>query len=148
MNLFNHNNVRNKEQIRRMNMAEENNLCPFCSEGLIKIHQQPILHEIDGIFITKSAFPYNGTSQHYMIIPKEHITDISKLTSKQWSAVGLLLQWVQDKYKLHSGGLFIRFGDMTKTGSSVAHLHFQVLSGTKSEKDTDRESLKVKLGYK
>ena len=148
MALLNPNNSRGTEQKRRMNIAEKESICPFCKEGLVKIHQLPVLHEIDDMFITKSAFPYDGTKEHFMIIPKEHITDISKLTPKMWSAVGTLLKWAQDACDLSYGGLFIRFGDMTKTGSSVAHLHFQLLSGTKSEKDMDRKSLKIKLGYK
>ncbi len=148
MSELNHKNVRGEEQARRMTVAEDLSICPFCEVGLIKIHQKSILHEVDGMFITESAFPYKGTSQHYMIIPKAHIKDASKLTPENWTAVGALLKWVKAQKDLHTGGLFLRFGDMSRTGSSVAHLHFQIISGTKSDEDKDKESLKVKLGYK
>jgi diadenosine tetraphosphate (Ap4A) HIT family hydrolase len=148
MSELNHNNVRGEEQAKRMATAENLSICPFCAEGLIKIHKKPILHEIEGMFITESAFPYKGTSQHYMIIPKAHIKNISELSANNWSAVGALLKWVKDQNNLNTGGLFIRFGDMSRTGSSVAHLHFQIISGTKSDTDEGKESLKVKLGYK
>jgi diadenosine tetraphosphate (Ap4A) HIT family hydrolase len=148
MALLNPNNARGDEQRRRMNIAADVQMCPFCPDGLIKIHQKPILKEMNGMFITESAFPYEGTNKHYLIIPKEHITNITMVTPENWIAVGGLMQWVEDIHDMHHGGLFVRFGDMSKTGSSVAHIHFQLLSGTKSESEKIKKSLKVKLGYK
>ena len=62
--------------------------------------------------------------------------------------IGELFSWVREFSNTKSGGFFLRFGDMHKTGSSVEHLHFQVISGSKSDTEDDKESIKVKFGYK
>ena len=143
-----HHHIRTDDQRIRMNQAENDELCPFCPEGLVKIHRMPILHALNLLFVTESAFPYEGTSAHYMIIPKRHLTEVEQLTAEDWEEIGLLFAWIREHYSIQYGGMFIRFGDMSRTGSSVAHLHFQILSGTKKYDDENREPLRVKLGYK
>jgi len=143
-------NVRSDEQKERMEKADKEKLCPFCPEGLTKIHKLPIDKEIGGFFATKTAFPYEGTDQHYLIISKEHIVDQNKLTDTDWQDIGRVFKWIMDNSKITGGAMFWRFGDMKKNGSSVAHFHMQVISGNSSENDSEdtRESIKVKLGYK
>lgn len=141
-------NVRGTEQRERMNLAEDLKLCPFCDEGLTTIHKMPIEESTEHLFVTKNAFPYEGTKCHYLIISKEHITDVEDLTPTHWMEVRELFSWVVEKERLDSGALLLRFGSMNKTGSSVGHIHFQVISGAKSDEDDDAESLKVKIGYK
>ena len=145
--ILNLENTRTKKQKARMEEAKREDICPFCPVGLKKIHKLPIEFEYGGFFATKNAFAYDGTDFHYLIIPRRHINDITELNDNDWISVGRILKEVLTNQNSSSGGFFLRFGDMTKTGSSIEHLHFQVLSGTKSETDEDRKSLKVKLGY-
>ncbi len=140
-------NSRTKEQFCRMQEAEKLNICPFCKEGLKRIHKLPIEKETRDFFVTKNAFPYEGTSAHYLIIPKKHIRDIEELQSEMWIQIGELFNWIRKYTNAKSGGFFLRFGDLHWTGSSVEHLHFQIISGTKSDKSKS-DSIKVKLGYK
>ncbi len=143
-------NIRSDEQKTRMEKAAKENICPFCSEGLKVIHKLPIETDIGKFFITKSAFPYEGTEYHYLIISKEHITEPAQLSSEHWQDIGKSFNWVLENTKMTGGGMFLRFGDMKKNGSSVAHVHLHVISGNSGEFDPEetRESLKVKLGYK
>ncbi len=147
---LNHNNVRSEEQSDRMKLAEEIKLCPFCPEGIIKIHQKEILHQNENWLLTESAFPYEGTAHHYLLIPKKHLVNIAEIDAKSWADFGEIFKFAVEYKKIEGGGLFLRFGDMLKNGSSVEHLHFQLISGESSERESkeNRESLRVKLGYR
>jgi diadenosine tetraphosphate (Ap4A) HIT family hydrolase len=150
MNILNKYNVRSEEQKIRMEEADKENICPFCPDGLKVIHRLPIEIEIGRFFVTKSAFPYEGTNYHYLIVSKEHITEPAQISGEDWQDIGKAFNWVLESAKMTGGGMFLRFGDMKKNGSSVAHVHLHVISGNSIESDPEeiRESLKVKLGYK
>lgn len=143
-------NVRSEEQKNRMEKAAQENICPFCPEGLVKIHRQPIDKIIGNFFATKTAFPYEGTEHQYLVISKEHIVDPYNISDSDWQDIGRIFKWILDNSKMTGGAMFWRFGDMKKNGSSVAHFHMQVLSGNSGEyeDENNRESIKVKLGYK
>lgn len=143
-------NSRGKEQTDRMLTAERLNICPFCKEGLKKIHKLPILKSSANFFVTKNAFPYEGTDHHFLIVTKKHITSLNKIKPKDWNEIGKLVNWVIKKNNIEGGGLFLRFGDLRKTGSTVNHLHWQIISGNSHDEipEHQRESLKVKLGFK
>jgi diadenosine tetraphosphate (Ap4A) HIT family hydrolase len=147
---LNHTNVRTDEQKERMSLAEEKKICPFCPNGLDIIHQKEILFKNDSWYFTESAFPYEGTKHHYLINTIKHITDTNELNSKEWSDFGEIFNFALASKKIDGGAIFLRFGDMSKNGSSVEHIHFQLISGEMNESNSkdERESLKVKLGYK
>ena len=131
-----------------MEQIEKFDLCPFCEEGLEIIHGMPLEEVTADFFVTQNAFPYEGTECHYLIVPKEHKMTVMDLTDIHWGQIGQLLKWIIQTTTIEAGGFFLRFGDMHRNGSSIEHIHFQVISGTKSDQDSERESLKVKLGYK
>ncbi len=141
-------NSRTKEQLERMEIVEKLNVCPFCEEGLEKIHKLPIEKETINFFVTKNAFPYEGTSHHYLIIPKKHIREVLEISPKMWAEIGELFNWIVESIPMKFGGVFLRFGDLHRSAASLEHLHFQILSGTKSDKDKDKKSVKATLGYK
>jgi diadenosine tetraphosphate (Ap4A) HIT family hydrolase len=147
---LNKNNARNEDQANRMNLADKENICPFCKDGLIKIHRLPIEKETENFFTTKTAFPYDGAKHQYLIISKSHITEVSEIKGGDWIEIWELFNWVLKETKITGGAMFWRFGDMKKNGSSIAHFHIQVLSGTEDEdlSEEKRESIKVKLRYK
>lgn len=145
---LNHANARSTEQSERMRLAEERALCPFCPEGLIEIHKSPIIKENEFFYLTKNAFPYEGTAYHYLIAPKRHLSDVTALTTEDWSAIGELFAWLQEYEQTKYGALCLRFGSLEHTGATVAHLHFQILGGSKGQHDADAEPLRFKLGFK
>ncbi len=143
-------NVRSEDQKARMEKADKENICPFCPQGLEKIHKLPVEMEVENFFATKTAFPYEGTEHHYLIISKKHLTEVSKISDNDWSDIWKVFKWIISNNKMVGGAMFWRFGNMQKNGSSVEHLHMHVISGNSSENDAEdeRESIKVKLGYK
>lgn len=149
-NLLNKNNIRGEEQANRMNLADKENVCPFCKDGLVKIHRLPRERETKNFFITRTAFPYDGAQYQYLIISKKHLTKVNEIRGEDWIEIWRLFTWVLKETKIDGGAMFWRFGDMKKNGSSIAHFHVQVLSGTGSEDlpEKDRDSIRVKLGYK
>jgi diadenosine tetraphosphate (Ap4A) HIT family hydrolase len=147
---LNYNNARSEEQEKRMQLAEEKRVCPFCPNGLKIIHQKEIIHQNSSWYFTESAFPYEGTEHHYLINPIRHITKVNEITKNEWMDFGEIFNYAITNRQVAGGGIFLRFGEMEKTGSSVEHLHFQLVSGDSSEleKEESRESIKIKLGYK
>ena len=143
-------NTRTEEQTKRMQNAQERGLCPFCPEGLIEIHQKEIIHSNDSWLLTENAFPYEGTEHHFLIVSKKHISSLSELETRDWELQGEMIQYLIKEKNIDGGGIFLRFGNMKKNGSSVEHLHIHVISGDTDEgaPKENRESLRVKLGYK
>jgi diadenosine tetraphosphate (Ap4A) HIT family hydrolase len=133
-----------------MKKAVQEKLCPFCGNGLKVIHKKPILKKTANLFLTESAFPYEGTNHHYLVVSKKHITDPQKLSGKIWSELGLLVKYTLKKFKIDGGSMLFRFGEMHKNGSTIDHVHFHIISGNGSELDAEekREAIRVKLGYK
>lgn len=145
MTLLRHSNVRSDEQKKLMLEAQEKDICPFCPEGIIKIHKQLVEKETKNYIITKSAFPYKGTKNHLLIIPRNHSAII---TEEGWQEVFVLYSWAILKYQIDGGTLMMRFGSMAKNGSSIEHIHLHIIQGESSDEDTDVEGIKVKVGYK
>lgn len=143
-------NSRTEEQKVRMEKAEKEALCPFCPDGLIEIHQKEILWSNDSWLVTESAFPYEGTEHHFLILSKKHISQITDLSPKDWADQGEAMQWLINTKKIDGGATFTRFGNMKKNGTSIEHFHVHVISGNADEDidKSERESIKVKLGYK
>jgi diadenosine tetraphosphate (Ap4A) HIT family hydrolase len=149
-NKLNISNARTPEQKRRMEKAISEKLCPFCGAGLKVIHKKLIIKKTTSLFLTESAFPYEGTSHHYLIVSKKHTVDLTKISSKVWGEVGTLTKFAIKKYKIDGGSMFLRFGEMHKNGSTIDHIHWHLISGNSSEKEKEenREAVRVKLGYK
>lgn len=144
---LNHTNARTDEQKQLMAKIEADGVCPFCAEHFKTYHPKPILRETDYWFLTENMSPYEGTTQHFLFVYKPmHITTISEITSDAVHDLFALLAWTQETQHIEGGSFFIRFGNMEYNGSSVSHLHAQLIVGKKHE-DGD-EPLRVKLGWK
>lgn len=119
-------------------------VCPFCMENFTRYHKKPILRDGTYWVLTQSQWPYKNTKHHFMAVAKKHIESITDLDPR---AMGELLehfQWAAKEYDMPGGAFFMRFGNMKYNGSSVAHLHAQLLQG-----DCDapgHEHVRVKLG--
>ncbi len=109
------------------------NVCPFCPAHF-KYHTRPILRTGKHWLLTENMSPYEGTKKHFLFIHKKHIETPQKLSAAAWKELLSHLNWVSKKYRLPAGGFFMRFGDMHYTGASVAHLHAQMIIGSKKSK--------------
>lgn len=139
--------ARTKEQIEVMKKAQQNGGCPFCWAVLENHHPKPIIKKGKWWWVSENGWPYEGTKLHLMFFYKDHISKISEINPDAFEELQELLTWIEKKYKIKGGGFFIRFGETERTGSSVQHLHAQLVIGN-SKKDNKSEALRVKLGYK
>ncbi len=144
---LNHESARTEEQKKLMAEIEADGVCPFCAEHFKKYHPKPILKETDHWFVTENMSPYEGTSKHFLFVYKPaHITAACEIRGAAAVDLFALIGWVTAEYQIEGGSFFMRFGNMEWNGSSVEHLHAQLIVGKK--KDEGAEALRVKLGWK
>lgn len=144
---LNHDNARTDEQKRLMAQIEADGVCPFCAAHFTTYHPKPILKETDYWFVTENMSPYEGTSLHFLFVYKPaHINMLGEISPMAAQDLFMLLAWVTETYHIKGGSFFMRFGDMTWNGSSVEHLHAQLVVGTSNAESSD--ALRVKLGWK
>lgn len=142
-----HGNARTKEQRELMSQIEVDGVCPFCQEHFRKYHPKPIIKETDSWFFTENMSPYVGTTKHFILVYKpSHVISPTEITKESRSELFELIDWAIQEYDISGGSFFMRFGEGGYNGSSVEHLHAQLIVGVKKSEDT--EGLKVKLGYK
>lgn len=122
-------------------------VCPFCWKYFTKYHKNPILKKGKYWIVTENAWPYQGTSHHFLFVHKRHIEHLSKIKPDEWQELLLLIKKTTFPSVKNGGSFFIRFGDGDITGASVTHLHAHVIQGGK-RKTKKTDPLMVQLGYK
>ena len=91
--------------------------------------------------------PYEGTTKHFIFVYKPaHVISPTQITKDSRAELFELIDWAITAYDISGGSFFMRFGKGNYNGSSVEHLHAQLIVGV--EKSEQTEGLKVKLGYK
>ncbi len=141
-----HSNARTDEQKELMAKIEADGVCPFCVEHFTKYHPKPIIKETDSWFLTENMSPYEGTTRHLIFVYKPaHVISPQEITAESRSELFELINWAIDEYQIAGGSFFMRFGEGGYNGSSVEHLHAQLVVGEKKSEET--EALRVKLGY-
>jgi diadenosine tetraphosphate (Ap4A) HIT family hydrolase len=144
---LNHEEARTMKQKELMAKIEEDGVCPFCADHFRQYHPKPIIKETDYWFFTENMSPYEGTIHHFLIVYKpEHVNMPNELAPEAHADLFDLVNWATKEYDIVGGSLFMRFGNGSYNGSSVKHLHAQLLTGI--QKGDDTEGIKVKLGYK
>jgi diadenosine tetraphosphate (Ap4A) HIT family hydrolase len=120
-------------------------VCPFCAEYFRKYHPKPIVKETDFWFVTENISPYIGTKYHFIFVYKpKHITKPSEFVPGTAEDLFTLVNQLVEENQIPGGSFFMRFGDTRYNGSSVEHLHGQLIMG-----DVDapgHEKVRVKLG--
>lgn len=144
---FNHRNARTKEQKELMAKIEADGVCSFCAEHFKTYHPKPIFKETDFWFVTENMSPYEGTVHHFLFVYKPaHVSTLAEVALGAFEDLRECINWVNAKYAIKGGAYFMRFGDTRYNGSSVEHLHAQLVTGVIDDGDVD--GIKVKLGFK
>lgn len=119
--------TRSEDQRRVYEQIAKDGVCPFCQEHFLKYHTRPIL--IDGTHwvFTESAWPYEGTREHFLVVLKRHETDITKLTPEEGAELITLSGKLINEHAVMGGAMAIRFGNHPMLKNSVAHLHAQII---------------------
>ena len=142
-----HANARTEEQKKLMAQIEADGVCPFCAEHFRTYHPKPILRETDYWFVTENMSPYEGTKLHFLFVYKPaHVTSPDDLLPEATQDLFMLVSWLTETYKIQGGSFFMRFGNTAYNGSSVEHLHAQLITGEIAHEG--REAIRVKLGWK
>lgn len=96
-------------------------------------------------FVKNNDFPYPGTRLHILIVPIRHVSRIEELTAEEFSELQEMIVWVNTTYDVGGASMFIRYGDMSYTGATLAHMHFHIFHGV--AKHDGCEKIKPTLGY-
>lgn len=141
-----HKEARTTEQKELMEKIEQDGVCPFCREHFTQYHPKPIIKETEYWFVTTNMSPYEGTVHHFLFVYKpNHIISPADMNTEAAAELFALVGEQVTQNNMPGGAFFMRFGEGGYSGSSVEHLHAQLIIGEKRGEDT--ESLKVKLGY-
>ena len=120
-------NAHDSEQRAAMERIAERGHCPFCKENLAREHKQPILWESAHWIITPNQWPYKDTKEHLLLILKRHLERVEEMTMEEFGDLLACLQRLITERNLPGGGLCMRFGDPRFAGSTVRHLHAQLI---------------------
>ena len=145
-NILNFENARRKDQKDLMKIIKDDGICPFCKENLEKYHPKPILFKTKKWIVTENAFPYTGTSNHILCIYKKHIEDSKDIDGEGWSEIGEIMTRLNEDLEIDSGTMIMRFGDTTKTGATVNHVHFHLTQANPENPDYPEGGIITRIG--
>ena len=134
--------ARSEDQRAQFEQIELDCLCPFCIENIDSYHERKIVEHNEWM-ITDNMIPYEGCDGHKLLIPKRHIEHPSLISPDEWQSLGSVIADITSN--MEYGGIAFRFGAISHTAASVAHLHIHVLHPTDgSDQDT---KVKFKISY-
>jgi ATP adenylyltransferase len=109
--------ARSDDQRAYMEDLEERGICVFCPE-----HQRAEIHlEGEHFYVTRNLWPYRGTKEHWLIVPRAHVRAFDELPDEAGAELWALKR--QLKGDASATATVERSGDMRYNGGSVAHLH-------------------------
>lgn len=137
-NHLNMSNARGDEQRAVMKKITQDGFCPFCEKHFEKYHPKPILFRTDRWIVTENAWPYFPTTHHFLLVYRKHIAHSQHIDQKGWIELGEIIKRLEE-HGLSHGTLLMRFGDMSKTGGTVSHLHIQLVQSDPDNPGYDSE---------
>lgn len=137
-------NARHPEQTDVMQKIITAGHCPFCPENLRKYHKHPIIKESKSWILTTNQWPYKNTKYHFLLIYTEHATELLDLSAEAGAELFELSTWIVRTYQIKGGGLAMRFGEMSYSGGSIAHIHVQFV--VPDLEKVGYEPVKIKIG--
>ncbi|MFZ1626926.1 MAG: hypothetical protein WAT81_03945 [Candidatus Moraniibacteriota bacterium] len=117
-------NVRSAEQFARMQATVGQGICPFCDPE--RYTDGKILREGDYWRVIHNDFPHKHHRYHILVVPIDHVTDISEINAVMWTELLTLFQWAVEEFQIPGGGLVMRFGDPAYNAGTVAHYHVNI----------------------
>jgi diadenosine tetraphosphate (Ap4A) HIT family hydrolase len=129
-----------------MEQIIKDGVCPFCREHFEQYHTKPILAEDAHWVLTENFAPYEGSTHHFLLVAKVHVTGFWELSPEAQVAFFAMLEQARQRADTPGGTVLMRWGDTDFTGASVRHLHAQMVFGvTRSESSGP---ILTSLGYK
>ena len=128
-NLYYLGNSRSEDQTAEMVELEAAGICIFCPEHLEQNGSKQIIYQKGGWTVTPNDYPYAGTKQHLLLVPSEHVSDLTDLTPELQLEFWRALSWVRSTFGLSHYGIGARNGDMRYTGGTIFHAHIHLIVG-------------------
>lgn len=123
-------NARSTDQIKALEAIEKGKFCPFCSAEYLKHeHKKPILHDGEFWIATENRWPLEHSKVHLLFIHKKHIDHVSEMSNEAWIELRHIVVKMTHDLNMPGATLIFRFGDSSRTGGTVTHLHAQLISG-------------------
>jgi diadenosine tetraphosphate (Ap4A) HIT family hydrolase len=118
--------ARSDDQRAYMEDLEERGICVFCPEH----RRAEVVLDGDHFYVTRNLWPYRGTKEHWLIVPRAHVRAFDELPDEAGAELWALKR--QLKGDATATATVERSGDMRYNGGSVAHLHihFVILEET------------------
>ena len=102
---------------------ENDKVCPFCIEHLLKYHKKPILKQGKFWVVTTNMYPYKNAKFHFLFIHKEHVTDTENMSPESFAELHQHINWLIKENNISGGTLMMRCGNTAETGATVTHIH-------------------------
>lgn len=113
-------NARTPEQYQKMVETAARGECVLC------VGEHNIIREGKYWRFKETDPPYKHHMHHFLIMTREHITDINMLTPEMSQELFEIIQWAIKEYNLPGGGIVMRFGDPDYNAGTVRHLHVHI----------------------
>ncbi len=127
--------ARSPEKKNVLEDLQSRGVCNFCQgEHFLEGHSSPVLIETKHWVATKNRWAYEGATSHLLVINKEHLTTVTELSSDAWEDLQKITLKLVEEFNITGGTFLLRFGDMRFNGSTVQHLHAQIVSGNGTKK--------------
>lgn len=124
MTLYYPNNARSPQQAADMAALETTATCIFCDPD----EDQPMLYETAHWYVTVNEYPYVGTREHLLLVPRVHAVGLNNLPLLVRGDFWSMLDWMHYEHELTDYTLKARNGDPVKTGGTIEHLHVHAIS--------------------
>jgi diadenosine tetraphosphate (Ap4A) HIT family hydrolase len=118
--------ARSDDQRTYMAELEEQGICVFCPDH----RRAEVVVEGEHFYVTRNLWPYRGTREHWLIVPRAHVRAFDELPDEAGAELWALKRRL--KGDATATATVERSGDMRYNGGSVAHLHihFVILDET------------------
>jgi diadenosine tetraphosphate (Ap4A) HIT family hydrolase len=120
--------ARADDQLAYMRRLQDDGICVFCREHVARFHNRPVDACGKHWYVTENAFPYPGTSAHYLIISNVHVRSFDELPDEAGAELWALKRELAERLAPLATATVERSGDMRYNGGSVAHLHIHFVA--------------------
>jgi diadenosine tetraphosphate (Ap4A) HIT family hydrolase len=135
--------ARSDQQRKVMEQIRDVAECPFCEENLKKYHKKKILKKGKYWLLTENQWPYKHTKLHLLAIARKHVERLEDLPKAAFGELLELFQQAEKEHQLDYGAVAMRFGDVTRTGATVLHLHAHLIVADHDHPDYTNVRFKV-----
>jgi diadenosine tetraphosphate (Ap4A) HIT family hydrolase len=121
--LYNLDAARGAEQLERMRGLEAEGVCIFCPEHAESRQREPVEKVGEHWYVTRNDFPYEGTSAHFLIVARRHVSSFAELPDEAGAELWAIRRELAGRLGAAAYATVERSGDMRLNGGSVEHLH-------------------------